>query len=257
VLTWFHGDEVPSHPRLARLAARSSDTTIAVSRYTRDVAIRVGVSRERLAVIPPGVDLPPDGAPARAPDPRPTLLTVARLTDRYKGHDVMIDALGRLRAEEPDVHWVVVGDGPLRAELEQRTRAAGLSANVTFLGAVDDATRDAWFARAHVFAMPSRLPPGGAGGEGFGIAYLEAAARGVPSVAGRVAGAVDAVVDGETGVLVDPTDAAAVAGAIGLLLREPERARRLGEAARERAVAFAWPAIAARVDALLESHLRR
>ena len=97
--------------------------------------------------------------------------------------------------------------------------------------------------------MPSRLPAGGFAGEGFGIVYLEAGAYGKPVVAGNVGGALDAVVDGETGLLVDPLDPLAVAEAITRLLptsrsRQPARRRR-----RRRARHFAWPVIVERVGA--------
>ena len=97
--------------------------------------------------------------------------------------------------------------------------------------------------------MPSRLPPDG-GGEGFGIVYLEAAAHGLPVVAGNVAGARDAVQDGVTGLLVDPTDPRAVAGAATRLLLDPEERSRLGQSGAERAAEFAWPRIVARVEQL-------
>ncbi len=79
--------------------------------------------------------------------------------------------------------WVVIGEGPLRLRLEALARAAGLDGAVCFLGAVPDAERDRWLRRADVFAMLSRLP-----GEGFGIAYLEAGARGKPVLAGNLGG---------------------------------------------------------------------
>ncbi len=114
---------------------------------------------------------------------------------------------------------------------------------------MSDAERDAALARAHVFAMPSRLPPGG-GGEGFGIVYLEAAAHGLPVVAGDVGGARDAIVHGETGLLVDPESPAALADALSDLLLDPPRARALGEAGAQRARGFAWPLIAREVEEL-------
>ena len=87
-------------------------------------------------------------------------------------------------------------------------------------------------ARAQLLAMPSRLPAGGFAGEGFGIVYLEAGAYGKPVVAGNVGGALDAVRDGETGLLVDPLDPLAVAEAIATLLSDRELAGRLGEGGR-------------------------
>jgi phosphatidylinositol alpha-1,6-mannosyltransferase len=122
---------------------------------------------------------------------------------------------------------------------------------VRFLGAVSDAERDHWLRSAHVFAMPSRLPAGGFAGEGFGIVYLEANAHLMPVVAGNVAGALDAVVDGETGVLVDPADHIAVARGASRLLGDPEWAAKLGRIGAERAQGFAWPVISRKVEDLL------
>ena len=124
---------------------------------------------------------------------------------------------------------------------------------MTFLGRVDDAERDRWLDRAQVFCMPSRLPPEGTGGEGFGIVYLEAGAHGLPVIGGRVAGALDAVVDGRTGLLVDPVDHLAVAAAAIELLSNRSLAQRLGTQGRVHAEEHAWPRIAARVEELLRA----
>ena len=109
----------------------------------------------------------------------------------------------------------------------------------------------AHLAASDVFAMPSRLPGGSGAGEGFGIVFLEAAARAVPVVAGNVGGALDSVADGESGLLVDPLDERAVADAICSLLLDRELGRRLGDAGALRARSFAWPVIGSRVQALL------
>jgi phosphatidylinositol alpha-1,6-mannosyltransferase len=247
---YLHADELVDRPALTRLAVRTADRLIPVSAHTERLALSFGADAARVRRINPGVDLP--GAPVAARDERPTVLTVARLVKRYKGHDVMVRALARLRGRVPGVRWVVVGDGPLRGELESLAAAEGVSDLVTFAGAVPDGERDAWLDRAHVFAMPSRLPPG-AGGEGFGIVYTEASAHGLPVVAGAVGGATDAVLDGRTGLLVDPSDPAAVADALARVLLDPDLAARLGAGGRERARELAWPLVAERVeDALLE-----
>lgn len=248
---YFHANEVLGKPRLAAWAARHADISIAVSSYTEGLLREVGAPTGSLLRIPPGVDLPERAGAERSA--RPTVLTVSRLNDSYKGHDVLLEALVAVRERVPDVEWVVLGDGPLRPALQAQAQRAGLGSSTRFLGGVDDAERDAWLDRAHVFAMPSRLPGGGLAGEGFGIVFLEAGAHGTPVVAGNVGGAVDAVDDGETGLLVDPADPRAVAAAVTSLLLDPDRARRMGAAARERARTFAWPVIAARVErALLE-----
>jgi phosphatidylinositol alpha-1,6-mannosyltransferase len=127
----------------------------------------------------------------------------------------------------------------------------GLAESARFTGALGDTGRDLWLRRADVFAMPSRLPGDGLAGEGFGIVYTEAGAFGKPVVAGNVGGAVDAVADGQTGLLVDPTDPAAVAGAIVRLLEDRELAKRLGAEGARRAAALSWPAIAQRVQAVM------
>jgi phosphatidylinositol alpha-1,6-mannosyltransferase len=150
----------------------------------------------------------------------------------------------------PDVRWVVVGDGRLRSAYERTVHDQGLGEHVEFLGAVGDDERDFWLDCAHVFAMPSRQTPEGQG-EGFPLVYLEAAAHGLPVVAGDVEGAQEAVIDGETGLLVDPSDPAAVAGAICDLLLDPSRALRLGQAGAARARTYGWASIAHRLDELL------
>jgi phosphatidylinositol alpha-1,6-mannosyltransferase len=251
----FYAKEIGHRPRLAAFAARRAATVLSISSYTTELLTRVGIPRERPILIPPGVDLPADARPE--PTGRPTIVTVSRLEDRYKGHDVMLRALARVRVEVPDVQWIVVGDGFLRAELERLAVAEGVEDCVRFVGAVADDERNRWLRRADLLAMPSRLPEGTLAGEGFGIVYMEAGAHGKPVVAGNVGGAVDAVVDGETGLLVDPADPAAVAAAIVRLLRDPVLARRLGGAAAERAREFSWPRIVVRVEQVLLDTLAR
>lgn len=250
---YVHADEVRTYPRLSRLGARCAARVLCVSGHAAELARSVGVRDEQIEIIPPGVDAPsarsgerPGSSPARVP----TIVTVSRLRERYKGHDVMLVALEAARREIPDAHWVVVGDGPLRAELEAATRAADLETAVTYVGTVTDERRDAILRAADIFAMPSRLPPG-EGGEGFGIVFLEAGAHGLPVVAGNVGGALDAVVDGETGLLVDPESPLAVSEALVRLLLDPELAQRMGRAGRARAAAFNWPHIADRVNTTL------
>jgi len=252
---YYHAKEIPVRPRLAAFAADQADVVIAVSDYTAGLIAETGARVADLRLISPGVDIPIDRTPEQ-PE-RPTILTVARLEDQYKGHDVMLRALASVREQVPDVEWVVLGDGSLRAGLERQVSELNLSGSVRFLGAVPDAARNSWLKRANLLAMPSRLPGGGLAGEGFGIAFLEAGAYGKPVVAGNVGGALDSVSDGESGLLVDPCDPAAVAGAITRLLLDPELAARLGSAGALRAQSFTWPAIARRVEAVLFEQLAR
>ncbi len=250
---YFHAKEVGAKPRLAAFAAQRAQAVIAVSAYTSRLIAGTGATPATTRLIPPGVDLPVDTEPL--PEARPTLLTIARLEDRYKGHDVIIRALPLVRASVPDAQWVVIGDGPLRSGLERLAVAHGVADAVHFLGAVSDEERNSWLRRAHALVMPSRLPDGDFAGEGFGIVYLEAGAYGKPVLAGNVAGALDAVADGESGLLVDPADHLAVAGAATKLLLDRDLARRLGEAGAVRAQSLAWPQTCRRVEALLLEQL--
>jgi phosphatidylinositol alpha-1,6-mannosyltransferase len=247
---YLHGREVIIRPRLTRAGLRGAAAVIAVSSYTQQLALEHGAVAERIHRIPPGIDLADELAPERSGTP--TVVTIARLEQRYKGHDVLIRALPLVRSRVSDTRLIVIGNGPMQPVYESLARSLGLDGGVEFAGALDDVARDRALDRAHVFAMTSRLPLDG-GGEGFGIVYLEAAGHGLPAVAGNVAGAVDAVVHGETGLLVNPTDHVAVADALTTLLASPETAERLGRAGAERAMEFAWPKIARRVeDVLLE-----
>lgn len=253
VVQYFHGKEIGVRPGLAGFAARNADASVVVSNYTKGLVVEAGGPAERIHLIHPGVDLP-QAPPAVEREQRPTVLTIARMEDRYKGHDVMVRAMSLVAARVPGAQWIVIGDGPLRAAIAELAASAGLGEeSIRFLGAVSDEERDEWLYRAHVFAMPSRMPAGGFAGEGFGIVYLEAAAHGCPAVAGGVGGAVDAVVDGVTGRLTDPEDHIAVGNTLVELLEDRDQCRRMGEAGARRAQEFAWPRIAERVSRLLTS----
>lgn len=151
------------------------------------------------------------------------LLIVGRMAagERYKGHDEMLEAMPRLHSLHPGTRLVVVGDGDDRRRLEDRAAALGLNGSVTFTGFVSEATLAEIYRRCSAFVMPSA-------GEGFGLVYLEAMRAGRPCIAARGSAAEEIVVNGSTGLLAsrEPEELAAAAGA---LLREPERARRMGE----------------------------
>jgi phosphatidylinositol alpha-1,6-mannosyltransferase len=253
-VVYLYANELPNHRRMLIAGLREAAVTIAISRHTRDLAAELGASVDHTLIIPPGVILPPAPQPASARDPG-LVVTVARLREAYKGHDVMLQALPRLRELVPGLRWLVIGEGPLRAQLESRARELEVADAVTFAGRLHDRARDEWLNRAQVFAMPSRLPPSGLGGEGFGIVYLEAAAHGLPVVAGRVGGALDAVRDGETGLLVDPTSPAAVAEAVARIMTDSKLADAMATAARRLAAAHNYPVIARHVGCAFERAL--
>jgi phosphatidylinositol alpha-1,6-mannosyltransferase len=254
VIQYLHADETRKRPGLTGRAMRGADGVVAVSAHARELAIGAGAPPERVRLVNPGVD-PPMSIEAE-PAAAPTIVTVSRIDEEYKGHDSIAGALPAVRERVPGARWVVIGDGRLRERLVGIVADGGIADAVELLGAVDDGERDRRLAGASVFCLPSR-PPEGGGGEGFGIVYLEAAARGLPVVACASGGAVDAVADGETGVLVPPGDDAALADALAGLLSDPGRAKALGEAGRRRAAEFSWRRHAAAVEALAAELLER
>jgi phosphatidylinositol alpha-1,6-mannosyltransferase len=249
VVQYVYAMELTSRGSLATMVLPRTDTTIAITDYSQGLARALGARPHRITVVYPGVDPPPPASPMSA---SPVILTIGRLQNRYKGFDVMLRAMPLVLASVPDAQWVVLGDGRLRSEVEATANRAGFGARVSFRGRVSDAERDEWLARARVFAMPSRVPAGGAG-EGFGIVYLEAGRFGVPSVAGREGGAAEAVLDGITGTLVDPRDHIEVAEALTRLLLDDDMCRRYGAAARERAAELSWKRMAQGVEACLSA----
>jgi phosphatidyl-myo-inositol dimannoside synthase len=197
--------------------------------------------------IPPGVDtaaITPLAAPERRaararlglPARGPLVVSISRLVPR-KGMDVVAEAANRLSASYPDLVVAIAGDG---RELPQLERLAAASAvDVRVLGRVSDQDRAALLGAADVFVMACRNRWAGLEQEGFGIVFLEAAAAGVPQIAGDSGGASEAVVDGVTGLVVGkPGDPGAVAEALRSLLADPTRRRRMGRAARARVQEF-------------------
>ena len=246
VIQYLHGVELEDRPALTRFALAHADRAIAVSRHTMARAIAHGANESILVRISPGVDSAPGHHNAR--DTTPTLVTVASLDYRYKGHDVLAKALPLVLTRVPDARWVIVGDGPLRPVLERLVESNAVAHRVTFLGRVSDEERNSWLERGHVFAMPSRVDANGGGGEGFGIAYLEASSHGLPVVAGRAGGATDAIDDHRTGFLVDPTDHVEVAEAVTSLFTDATRASRMGIVGVAKARARSWAVVAQEVE---------
>lgn len=223
--------------------------------------------RLHTAVIPPGVDtdrFTPLDEPARRaarkdlgldPDAR-LVVSVSRLVPR-KGMDTLVRAAARLAPHHPHLQVAIAGSG--RDEGRLRRLVDETDAPVRLLGRVDDAHLPALYACADVFAMLCRTRWWGLEQEGFGIVFLEAAAAGVPQVAGRSGGAHEAVVDGETGLVVDdPDDVEEAAAAIDALLADESRRVEMGRAARRRAIEeFSYDVLARRLAVALDEMARR
>jgi phosphatidylinositol alpha-1,6-mannosyltransferase len=239
-----HGAEITGYGRMpitrgvSRRILRGAAAIVAAGSYPAREAEHAAGQSLRTVMIPPGVETArfhPLDAHERAEtrqrfglDPeRPFVLGLSRLVPR-KGFDIVIDAVREL----DDVQLVIAGTGRDHRRLVRRARG---NDRVRFLGRVDDADLPLLYASADVFAMCCRDRWGGLEAEGFGIVFLEAAACGVPAVAGRSGGSHEAVVDGETGYVVDPHDLGAVRTAIEHLCDDPEQRAAMGAAARGRA----------------------
>jgi phosphatidylinositol alpha-1,6-mannosyltransferase len=246
----LHGAEVAVPGRLPggrqALAAvlERARLVICAGRYVAAEARRAAPGMTAPVVeVPPGVDLErfrplsdEERAKARAfwglPTEGPLVVSISRLVPR-KGMDVLITAAGGLAPSFPGLTVAVAGEGRDRKRLAGLVRSTG--APVRILGRVDDDDLPRLYGAADVFAMACRNRWLDLEQEGFGIVFLEAAAAGVAQVAGRSGGADEAVVDGETGLVVDdPGDPGAVAHALRRLLGDDEGRRRMGRAARSR-----------------------
>jgi phosphatidyl-myo-inositol dimannoside synthase len=251
---------VPGGRQTLRRIGTDADVLTTISRYTRSRVAAAFGPQAALEVLPAGIDTErfrPDPA-ARAELRRryrvgdaPLVVCVSRLVAR-KGQDVLIRAMPLVRDRVPGARLLVVGDGPAAARLRRLVRAAGVDEHVVFAGAVPAADLPAHHAVGDVFAMPCRTRGGGLDVEGLGIVLLEAAAAGLPVVAGESGGAPETIQEGRTGHVVDGRDVAAVASAVASLLADPDRARAMGAAGRAwMRKEWAWPARVSRLRALL------
>ncbi|MEV3871998.1 glycosyltransferase family 4 protein [Streptomyces sp. NPDC049906] len=239
-----HGHEVwwartPGTRALLRRIGAGVDAVTVLGPATRRpiaAALAPGTRVERLV---PGVDTAAfrpdlDGTPVRdryGLARRPVILCASRLVPR-KGQDTLVRAVPWVRRAVPDAVLLLVGDGPYEGELRRLAAAEGVSDAVVFAGGHRHADLPGHYAAADVFAMPCRTRRRGLEVEGLGIVYLEAAAAGLPVVAGRSGGAPDAVRDGETGYVVDGTSVAAVADRLVRLLRDGRLAADMGARGR-------------------------
>ncbi|MDE0654125.1 MAG: glycosyltransferase family 4 protein [bacterium] len=246
----LHGAEVTVPARLPiaagvlRRTLAGAEVVISASRYAASEARRLCPDMAQGHYVPPGVDVdrfvPLSGERRRAArrrlgidDGEILILSVSRLVPR-KGMDRLIEAVARLAPATPGIRLLIAGAGRDSGRLARLVRRAGAPARL--LGRVAEEELAELYGAADLFAMLCRRRWGGLEQEGFGIVFLEAAATGVAQVAGASGGAAEAVEQGVSGLVVtDPGDAAAVAEALACLLENPERRRRLGSAARERA----------------------
>jgi glycosyltransferase involved in cell wall biosynthesis len=223
-----HGYDVHHRPP-ADLPSRASAAAavITVSEANAQALTALGVDRARVRVIRNGVDLSRFRRPQRATPERGLIVCVAR-HHPAKNLTLLLEACALLRDRGVPFRCLLVGDGRSGPALRSRTAKLGLESLVEFAGALDHDDVAAVWRRASIAVLTSRR-------EGLPVSLIEAAATGVPAVATAVGGVPELVAHEETGLLVPPGDARALADALARLLAEPKRARELGRAARARA----------------------
>lgn len=239
-----HGIDVWQPVPKAKLWLNKVDAVWTVSAVTRDrMNTWAKLPQSKYTIIPNTIHPERYGlAPKRADlvkrynlEGHKVIMTLARLAglERYKGIDEILEAMPALLEQEPNLIYMVLGDGNDQPRLEAKTQALGIADKVIFAGFVRESDKADYLRLADVFALPGR-------GEGFGIVYLEAMACGVPAVGSQLDGSREALRDGLLGELVDPADPASVKQGILRALAKPKEIP-------PGLSYFAWPAFAQRV----------
>lgn len=230
--------------RVAPLIYRRS-RMITLAPSSKREMVELGFRADRIDVVPPGVD--PRYTPGGEPSTPPLVLAVGRLVP-VKRLDRLIRAAAAARTTTPDLQLVIAGSGPLRGELEELVAGLGAQEWITLAGHVTDEEKLDLYRRASVVASSSVR-------EGWNMTLTEAAACGTPAVATRIAGHVDAVVDGRSGLLADDEDD--LARHLAAVTSDPELRARLSAGAREQAARYTWEATASGILAALAEEAER
>ena len=230
---------------------------VSVSRYTGELLRAKGGNGLDVAVIPNAVDtadfVPMEKDPVLLSrwglEGKKIILTVARLEER-KGHDRVIIALQRVLQKVPNAHYLVCGTGEESDRLKQMVTDMNLEDAVTFVDHVAQQELCQVYNLADLFIMPNRRVASGVT-EGFGIVFLEAGACGVPVIGGNDGGVPDAIVDGETGFLVNGDDVDAIENRLVQLLSDDDLCRRMGKAGMAFAHDHSYGKLVSQLEAFL------
>ena len=269
IVAMTHGHEAawastPGARNVLRTIGNAVDTVTYLGEYTRsriaDALSPAAATRMRRLV--PGVDAEAFAPAVRSQGnalraelglaDRPVVVVVSRLMPR-KGQDTLIRALPLIQKRVPDAALLIVGGGPYRSKLDALVAETGVGDSVVLTGTVPWEALPAHYAAGDVFAMPCRTRNRGWDVEGLGIVYLEAGAIGLPVIAGNSGGAPDAVLDGQTGYVVDGRDLAQVAGRVTELLSDSALAAQFGSRGRQWVEQqWTWPIVSRRLTDLLD-----
>ncbi len=222
------------------------ETVVANSKFTKDLAISFGVQEDKIIVINPGVD------PIQKLDKEtidkvenllkhktPRLITVSRF-DKRKNHEKVIMSLRNLKQTYPDIIYICVGYGDEEINIKKLVEELDLKEQVIFFKDISNNLKNSLIAKSNVFVMPSIIYKKSV--EGFGIAYVEAAQYGIPSIGGKDGGASDAINHEKTGLICDGNNLDEVYSTINSML-ENKKYLEYGKAAKENSVKFKWDKI--------------
>ena len=244
----IHSKEI-NHPKGSRQNERilkilnNVEKVIANSDFTKNLAINYGVNENKIIVINPGVD------PAEELDKKslnkiesllkvksPRLITVSRF-DKRKNHEKVVMALRNLKQLYPDIVYICVGYGEEEENIKKLVKELDLEAQVMFFKDISNNLKNALIAKSNIFVMPSIIHKKSV--EGFGIAYVEAAQYGIPSIGGKDGGAADAIKNNETGIICDGNNLEEIYSSIDLILKNNTYVE-LGKKAKEYSTKFEW-----------------
>jgi len=244
----IHGKEI-NHEKGTSLNKRVLDVLndveiiVANSKYTKDLAISLGVQQDKIIVINPGVDLVQEldkktleKVENLLKHKSPRLITVSRF-DKRKNHEKVIMALRNLKQIYPDIVYICVGYGDEEKNIKKLVAELGLQPQVMFFKDISNELKNALVAKSNIFVMPSIVHKKSV--EGFGIAYVEAAQYGVPSLGGKDGGAADAIEHETTGLICDGNELDEVYSSINSML-ENNKFHEYGKAAKENSSKFEW-----------------
>ena len=247
----IHGKEI-NHPQNSSLNKRiikvlnTVEKVIANSEYTKNLAINIGVNQDKIVVINPGIDSAEEihnksleKVESLLKIKSPRLITVSRF-DKRKNHEKVIMALRNLKQIYPDIVYICIGYGEEEENLKKLVNELDLSSQVMFFKDISSNLKNALIAKSNVFVMPSIVHKNSV--EGFGIAYIEAAQYGIPSVGGKDGGASDAIDHNKTGLICDGNNLDDIYSSLNSMI-ENKKYHTLGKNAKEYVSKFQWDKI--------------
>jgi glycosyltransferase involved in cell wall biosynthesis len=225
-----------------RLVFRQAQVITATSHFLANVTQHY--TDKEIHIVPFGVDCQVFGPTERVNSSSVVTLGFAKLLKAHYGPEHLIQAMGLIVAKHPQTKLLMAGSGEMRSQLEALTRQLGLTQNVSFLGIIEHFRVPGILQEVDIFVMPSIR-------EGFGVAAVEAQAMEIPVVATRVGGIPEVVLDGETGILVEPEDSQQLAQAILTLIENPALRSQMGERGRKHVLTnYRWEDNAALMEKL-------